>query len=131
MPLPLPQRHYMRSLLPQLPQVVGSASFFGDPVRLFHHLGLGVWSLVASPAAGGKPVLQLVAVDPAVVTSARLCVRISACIVNWLDSLLSAIVNQLDWLLYRPGGECAAARPLALPLRHCIRHPRPLPGVLG
>lgn len=24
----------------------------GDPVRLFHHLGLGVWSFLASPAAG-------------------------------------------------------------------------------
>ena len=24
----------------------------GDPVRLFHHLGAGVWSFLASPAAG-------------------------------------------------------------------------------
>jgi hypothetical protein len=31
---------------------VGSASLLGDPVRLLHHLGLGVWSLLASPAAG-------------------------------------------------------------------------------
>ena len=35
-------------------QVVGSASLFGDPVRLFHHLGLGVWSFLANPAAGGS-----------------------------------------------------------------------------
>lgn len=46
------QRHYTRSLLPELYKVVGSASVFGDPVRLFHHLGLGVWSFLASPAAG-------------------------------------------------------------------------------
>ena len=54
---PLPsralQRHYTRALLPELYKVVGSASVFGDPVRLFHHLGLGVWSFLASPAAGG------------------------------------------------------------------------------
>lgn len=24
----------------------------GDPVRLFHHLGLGVWAFLAQPAAG-------------------------------------------------------------------------------
>jgi hypothetical protein len=47
------QRHYTRALLPELYKVVGSASVFGDPVRLFHHLGLGVWSFLASPAAGG------------------------------------------------------------------------------
>jgi hypothetical protein len=46
------QRHYSRSLLPELYKLVGSASVLGDPVRLLHHLGLGVWSLLASPAAG-------------------------------------------------------------------------------
>ncbi|PSC70464.1 Methionine gamma-lyase isoform A [Micractinium conductrix] len=46
------QRHYTRALLPELYKVVGSASVFGDPVRLFHHLGLGVWAFLASPAAG-------------------------------------------------------------------------------
>lgn len=46
------QRHYTRALLPELYKLVGSASVFGDPVRLFHHLGLGVWSFLASPAAG-------------------------------------------------------------------------------
>lgn len=46
------QRHYTRALLPELAKLVGSASVFGDPVRLFHHLGLGVWSFLASPAAG-------------------------------------------------------------------------------
>ena len=49
---PPAQRHYTRALLPELYKVVGSASVFGDPVRLFHHLGLGVWSFLASPAAG-------------------------------------------------------------------------------
>jgi hypothetical protein len=33
-------------------QVVGAANVFGDPVRLVHHLGLGVWSFLAIPAAG-------------------------------------------------------------------------------
>ena len=46
------QRHYTRAVLPELYKIVGSASVFGDPVRLFHHLGLGVWSFLASPAAG-------------------------------------------------------------------------------
>lgn len=51
-PPPNTQRHYTRALLPELAKLVGSASVFGDPVRLFHHLGLGVWSFLASPAAG-------------------------------------------------------------------------------
>lgn len=39
--------------LPFLPkQILGSAAVFGDPIRLVHHLGLGVWSVLASPAAG-------------------------------------------------------------------------------
>jgi hypothetical protein len=42
----------VRALLPELYKVVGAASVFGDPVRLVHHLGLGVWSFLASPAAG-------------------------------------------------------------------------------
>lgn len=50
---PPAQRYYTRALLPELYKVVGHASVFGDPVRLFHHLGLGVWSFLASPAAGG------------------------------------------------------------------------------
>jgi hypothetical protein len=46
------QRHYLRALVPELYKVVGSASVLGDPVGLVHHLGLGVWALVAGPAAG-------------------------------------------------------------------------------
>eukprot|EP00887_Chlorella_sp_A99_P007395 scaffold2.g7395.t1 len=46
------QRHYMRALLPEMYKLVGAASVLGDPVRLFHHLGLGVWSFLANPAAG-------------------------------------------------------------------------------
>lgn len=30
----------------------GSCTCTGDPARLIHHLGLGVWSFLASPASG-------------------------------------------------------------------------------
>lgn len=46
------QRHYVRALLPQVVRVVGAASLLGDPIRLVHHLRLGVWSFLATPAAG-------------------------------------------------------------------------------
>eukprot|EP00803_Ostreobium_quekettii_P009393 evm.model.scf_204.12 EVM.evm.TU.scf_204.12 scf_204:78769-93194(-) len=44
-------RHYTKALLQEVYKVVGSADILGDPTRLIHHLGLGVWSLVANPAA--------------------------------------------------------------------------------
>ncbi|KAK9798969.1 hypothetical protein WJX73_003190 [Symbiochloris irregularis] len=44
--------HYMRTAIPELVKLVGSANLLGDPVRLFHHLGLGVWSFLAYPAVG-------------------------------------------------------------------------------
>lgn len=43
-------RHYTKSLLQEVYKIVGSADILGDPVRLIHHLGLGVWSLFANPA---------------------------------------------------------------------------------
>ena len=46
------QRHYARALLPEVFKIIGSASVFGDPATLFHHLGLGVWTFVSAPAAG-------------------------------------------------------------------------------
>ncbi|KAK2078489.1 hypothetical protein QBZ16_003329 [Prototheca wickerhamii] len=46
------QRHYVRALLPELVKLVGSAALFGDPIRLVHHLGLGVWAFLATPAVG-------------------------------------------------------------------------------
>ncbi|KAL6783764.1 hypothetical protein ACKKBF_B05705 [Auxenochlorella protothecoides x Auxenochlorella symbiontica] len=46
------QRHYARAILPEVYKILGSAAVFGDPIRLVHHLGLGVWSVLASPAAG-------------------------------------------------------------------------------
>eukprot|EP00884_Botryococcus_braunii_P001070 jgi/Botrbrau1/10964/Bobra.0383s0018.1 len=44
--------HYMRTLLPELIKLIGSANALGDPVRLIHHLGLGFWSFIANPAVG-------------------------------------------------------------------------------
>lgn len=44
-------RHYMRSLVHEIYKIVGSSDFLGDPVRLVHHLGLGVWSLFSNPAS--------------------------------------------------------------------------------
>lgn len=44
-------RHYMRSLVHEIYKIVGSADFLGDPVRIVHHLGLGVWSLFSNPAS--------------------------------------------------------------------------------
>lgn len=46
------QRHYLRSLLPELYKIVGSASMIGDPVSLLQHLGAGVWTFVSAPAEG-------------------------------------------------------------------------------
>ncbi|KDD71301.1 hypothetical protein H632_c5348p0, partial [Helicosporidium sp. ATCC 50920] len=48
----LARSHYMRLALPQILRLLGSASLLGDPFRLVQHLGLGVWALLASPAAG-------------------------------------------------------------------------------
>lgn len=44
-------RHYMRGLVHEVYKIVGSADILGDPVRLVHHLGLGVWSLFSNPAS--------------------------------------------------------------------------------
>jgi len=46
------QRHYLRSLIPELYKIVGSASMIGDPVSLLQHLGAGVWTFVSAPAEG-------------------------------------------------------------------------------
>ncbi|KAG7670791.1 hypothetical protein KSW81_004224 [Nannochloris sp. 'desiccata'] len=46
------QRHYLRSLVPELYKIVGSASMIGDPVSLLQHLGAGVWTFVSAPAEG-------------------------------------------------------------------------------
>lgn len=45
------QRHYVRSLILEIFKIIGAASMFGDPAALLHHLGLGVWAFVSSPAA--------------------------------------------------------------------------------
>ncbi len=46
------QRHYLRSLVPELYKLIGSASMIGDPVSLLQHLGAGVWTFVSAPAEG-------------------------------------------------------------------------------
>ena len=46
------QRHYLRSLIPELYKLVGAASVIGDPVSLLQHLGAGVWTFVSAPAQG-------------------------------------------------------------------------------
>ncbi|KAA6426828.1 MAG: Vacuolar sorting-associated [Trebouxia sp. A1-2] len=50
--------HYMRAALPGLINMLGSSNVLGSPLSVIHHLQLGVWSFLASPAQGLKESTQ-------------------------------------------------------------------------
>ncbi|KAK9859292.1 hypothetical protein WJX84_004797 [Apatococcus fuscideae] len=44
--------HYLRTALPEFIKLMGSSNLLGDPMRVVHHLGFGLYSFLMQPAAG-------------------------------------------------------------------------------
>jgi hypothetical protein len=45
-------RHYKRAFILEMFKFVGAANVFGDPLAMFHHIGLGFWEFLSGPLIG-------------------------------------------------------------------------------
>lgn len=46
------ERHYKRAFILEMFKLVGAANVFGDPLAIFHHIGLGFWEFMSGPLIG-------------------------------------------------------------------------------
>lgn len=46
------ERHYKRAFILEMFKLVGAANVFGDPLAMFHHIGLGFWEFLSGPLIG-------------------------------------------------------------------------------
>eukprot|EP00890_Picochlorum_soloecismus_P002884 jgi/Picsp_1/3597/NSC_06434-R1_vacuolar protein sorting-associated len=46
------ERHYKRAFVLEMFKLVGAANVFGDPLAMFHHIGLGFWEFLSGPLIG-------------------------------------------------------------------------------